>query len=93
MAVLFAFEEPRRFGEAYSRQYVCISSLFCLEFLIISFSSIRFAPPLVISQEDLEEAVKIIGECLLDLDQVSPPSFFFPPPKYVFSDPSFFLVG
>ncbi|KAF8816884.1 ornithine aminotransferase [Phlegmacium glaucopus] len=31
---------------------------------------VRFAPPLVISDEDLKEAVKIIGECLLDLDQL-----------------------
>jgi ornithine--oxo-acid transaminase len=31
---------------------------------------IRFAPPLVISEEDLKEAVKIIGECLIDLDQL-----------------------
>ncbi|KAF5329780.1 hypothetical protein D9619_009099 [Psilocybe cf. subviscida] len=32
---------------------------------------IRFAPPLVIEEEDLKEAVKIIGECLADLDVVS----------------------
>jgi len=31
---------------------------------------VRFAPPLVISEEDLREAVKIIGECLVDLDQL-----------------------
>ncbi|KAF4611935.1 hypothetical protein D9613_003896 [Agrocybe pediades] len=30
---------------------------------------IRFAPPLIIEEEDLKEAVKIIGECLADLDQ------------------------
>jgi ornithine--oxo-acid transaminase len=30
--------------------------------------SIRFAPPLVISEEDLDKAIKIIGECLNDLD-------------------------
>ncbi|KAF9529146.1 ornithine-oxo-acid aminotransferase [Crepidotus variabilis] len=29
---------------------------------------IRFAPPLVISEEELTEAVKIIGECLADFD-------------------------
>ena len=29
---------------------------------------VRFAPPLVISEEDLQKAVKIIGECLNDLD-------------------------
>ena len=32
--------------------------------------SVRFAPPLVISEEDLRKAVKIIGECLVDLDVV-----------------------
>ncbi|KAJ3557635.1 hypothetical protein NM688_g1367 [Phlebia brevispora] len=31
---------------------------------------IRFAPPLVISEEDLMKAVRIISECLRDLDKV-----------------------
>ncbi|KAF9481628.1 ornithine aminotransferase [Pholiota conissans] len=31
---------------------------------------IRFAPPLVIEEEDLREAVKIIGECLADLNEI-----------------------
>ncbi|KAJ6578727.1 pyridoxal phosphate-dependent transferase [Mycena vulgaris] len=31
---------------------------------------VRFAPPLVISEEDLLRAVRIIGECLEDLDQL-----------------------
>ncbi|KAG6910369.1 ornithine aminotransferase [Tephrocybe rancida] len=31
---------------------------------------VRFAPPLVISEEDLRKAVKIIGECLADLDKL-----------------------
>ncbi|KAF9450520.1 ornithine aminotransferase [Macrolepiota fuliginosa MF-IS2] len=31
---------------------------------------IRFAPPLVIDEEDLKKAVRIIGECLNDLDVV-----------------------
>lgn len=31
---------------------------------------IRFAPPLVISEEDLMRGVKIIGECLADLDKL-----------------------
>jgi len=31
---------------------------------------VRFAPPLVITEEDMKEAVKIIGECLLDFDQL-----------------------
>ncbi|KAJ6448728.1 pyridoxal phosphate-dependent transferase [Mycena vitilis] len=30
---------------------------------------LRFAPPLVISEEDVLRAVKIIGECLVDLEQ------------------------
>jgi hypothetical protein len=38
---------------------------------------VRFAPPLVITEEDLKESVKIIGECLLDFDQVSCPFLFF----------------
>ncbi len=33
--------------------------------------SVRFAPPLVIEEADLREAVKIIGECLADLNEVS----------------------
>ena len=33
-------------------------------------NSIRFAPPLVITEEDLMKAVSIIGECLEDLDKV-----------------------
>jgi len=31
---------------------------------------IRFAPPLVISEEDLMKAVRIIQECLIDLDRL-----------------------
>jgi len=31
---------------------------------------VRFAPPLVISEEDMKEAVKIIGECLIDFDKL-----------------------
>lgn len=37
----------------------------------MSCYSIRFAPPLVIEEEDLKRAVRIIGECLADLDTVS----------------------
>ena len=33
--------------------------------------SIRFAPPLVISEEDIRRAVGIIGECLEEFDTVS----------------------
>lgn len=41
--------------------------------------SVRFAPPLVIEEEDLAEAVKIIGECLADLNEVSHISAPSPP--------------
>lgn len=37
---------------------------------LFSHHSIRFAPPLVISEEDLMKAVAIIGECLSDIDKV-----------------------
>lgn len=33
--------------------------------------SIRFAPPLVISEEDVRKAVRIIGESLEEIDVVS----------------------
>lgn len=32
--------------------------------------SVRFAPPLVIEEEDLKKAIRIIGETLNDLDTV-----------------------
>ena len=57
-----------------------------LQFLIILFylfNSVCFAPPLVISEEVMKEAVKIIGECLVDFDQVSCSLHSFIPPKYV----------
>lgn len=34
-------------------------------------SRIRFAPPLVIEEADLQKSIKIIGEALNDLDLVS----------------------
>lgn len=33
-------------------------------------NTIRFAPPLVISEDDLMKAIKIIEQCLIDLDQL-----------------------
>lgn len=42
----------------------------------------RFAPPLVISEEDLRKAVKTIGECLVDLDVVR----LFIPRHWAWSD-------
>ena len=38
--------------------------------LVCVLFSIRFAPPLVISEEELLKAVRIIEECLFDLDKV-----------------------
>ena len=38
------------------------------------FFSIRFSPPLVISDEEMHKAIKIIGACLNDLDKVRPVS-------------------
>jgi acetylornithine/succinyldiaminopimelate/putrescine aminotransferase len=32
--------------------------------------SIRFSPPLVISEEDLQNAIGVIRQALVDLDQV-----------------------
>lgn len=32
--------------------------------------SIRFAPPLVISEEELDKAIAIIKECMEDLDKL-----------------------
>jgi len=37
------------------------------------FESIRFTPPLVISEEDLEQAIEVIRQALIDLDQVRGP--------------------
>lgn len=37
------------------------------------FESVRFTPPLVISEEDLQQAIDVIGQALIDLDQVRGP--------------------
>jgi acetylornithine/succinyldiaminopimelate/putrescine aminotransferase len=37
----------------------------------VALGSIRFAPPLVISEEDLDKAIKILAHALNDLDKVS----------------------
>jgi len=48
---------------------IIIVGSFCFFFFSYAFENrIRFAPPLVISEEDLAKAVKIIGDCLLDFD-------------------------
>lgn len=36
----------------------------------MSFSSIRFAPPLVIEEVDLRKSIQIIADSLKDLDEV-----------------------
>lgn len=41
-----------------------------------SLKSIRFSPPLVISEEDLQKSVGVIRQALIDLDKVRL-SFFF----------------
>lgn len=50
---------------------VILVPLFNLSLIFVHDTSIRFAPPLVISEDELMRAVKIIGECLSDLDMVS----------------------
>lgn len=47
------------------------STLNMLSSWFIVVKSIRFAPPLIIDEEDLKKAVKIIGKCLAQLDVVS----------------------
>jgi hypothetical protein len=71
MAILLATEEPRGSGEANPLQHVrnlMVSRSIDCNFLRCS---VRFAPPLVILEEDLRKAIAIIGQCLTDLDQVS----------------------
>lgn len=71
MAALFVDEEQGLVGQAYSCQHVRFISFGMMTSLLIKRCSIRFAPPLVISEEDVRKAVKIIGESLEELDTVS----------------------
>jgi ornithine--oxo-acid transaminase len=41
------------------------------------FHSIRFSPPLVISEEDLQKSIGVIRQALIDLDQVRQRPFYF----------------
>lgn len=68
MAVLFAAQEPGRARQADTCQHVGdrVSSLIDGD----GVCSIRFAPPLVISEEELETAMRRIEECLYDFDKV-----------------------
>jgi ornithine--oxo-acid transaminase len=43
---------------------------------VIFFKSIRFSPPLVISEEDLQKSIGVIGQALIDLDEVRQSSLF-----------------
>jgi hypothetical protein len=73
VAILLAPEEPGRSCEADSLQYVrhlLFPLSICCNFLLFWYS-VRFAPPLVILEEDLRKAIDIIGQCLTDLDLVS----------------------
>lgn len=75
MAVLSPAEEPGGVGEADACQYVrfrfSLTCVFVGRLIVCMYAcSVRFAPPLVIAEEDLLRAVKIIGECLTDLDEV-----------------------
>lgn len=45
-------------------------SVCCRMVWLTVFVRIRFAPPLVITEEDMDKAIKIIGQCLNDLDKV-----------------------
>lgn len=41
------------------------------------YKSIRFSPPLVISEEDLQKSIGVIGQALIDLDKVRLSFFCF----------------
>ena len=70
MAILSLAEEQGCVGEADSCQYVSPFIFFSGGTGHLTAYSIRFAPPLVISEEDLMKAVDIIKQCLEDLDKV-----------------------
>jgi len=56
--------------------YVCVHDLFPeyanhdKNFVPFSLKSIRFSPPLVISEEDLQKCIEVIRQALIDLDKV-----------------------
>ena len=70
VAVLFAVEESGRAGEADARQHVGDRVLCLMMMMLMCRGSIRFAPPLVISEEELETAMGRIEQCLDDFDKV-----------------------
>lgn len=45
-----------------------ISRRICLTLIVNARRSIRFAPPLVIEEEDLLKAIKLIEESLIEID-------------------------
>ena len=74
MAILSRAKEQGSVSEADSCQYV--SPFICYgDVGHLAACSIRFAPPLVISEEDLMKAVDIIKQCLEDLDKVNSEKF------------------
>ena len=78
VAALSTSKEQRRAREAHTCEHVSSLPSFppkYMRLLSCSYFSIRFAPPLVISEEDMLKAVDIIGECLRDLDKVCAPLF------------------
>ena len=70
MAILSPAEEQGSVSEADSCQHVS-PFIYNGDVGHLTACSIRFAPPLVISEEDLMKAVDIIKQCLEDLDKVN----------------------
>lgn len=70
MAVLSVVEESGRAGETHACQYVRSQVNVFVSCKYSCYNSIRLAPPLVISEEDLMKAVDIIRQSLEDLDKV-----------------------
>lgn len=71
LAILLATQEPRGAGQAHPRKHVRWPSRIGKEVLTNYLSqSIRFSPPLVISEGDLQNAIGVIRQALVDLDQV-----------------------
>jgi len=60
--------------------YVCVHGLYpesANDYAKLFPKSIRFSPPLVISEEDLETSIGVIRQALIDLDQVRLSPFVF----------------
>ena len=70
MGVLFVVEGSWCVGQAHPPQHVSNSSRYPSS-LSSQFFRIRFAPPLVIEEDDLRRVIRTIGQCLEDIDVVS----------------------